>query len=229
MNNSKNKKIIFIVFIALLSAGLAFVGTYFFFNPQRTTMYVFNENYKAGEVLTKDMLSPVSVDAKILVSGKTADTQSQFVTDANISAVIKKGNSLRMDVSAGMPLTTSLLSSFGGSSIEQGMDTSKIAISVPVSGITGVTNDLKKGSRVNIYSVDANTGAAVLILQNMRVLETTTGDDKSLTAATIECDQNQALQLTYYSTQSVISFGLVDGSSYQAVEGTPSFKPSVTK
>lgn len=227
--NSKNRKILIILLLAFIFAGLAFFGTYLFFTPQRTTMYVFNDNYKAGEILTEDMLTPVAVDSKIIVAGNPEDTSTKFVTGQTKAAVLKKGDALRMDVSAGLPLTTSLLSSFGGSAIEQGMDTNKIAISVPVSGITGVTNDLKEGSRVNIYTIDNESAAVVLALQNMRVLATKIDADGSLTAATIECDQNQALQLTYYSSQSSIYFGLVDGSAYQAVEGTPSFNPNVSK
>lgn len=224
--NSKNRKILIIILIGLVLSALAFYGTYKFLTPQRVTMYLFNDNYSAGEVVTAEMLTPVSVDAKIMVSGKSEDTASTFVTGQDIKELLKKSDALRMDVATGMPLTRALLSAAGGSSIEQTMENNKIAITVPVSGITGVSNDLKQGSRVNIYTIDAESTAAVLVLQNMTVLETTVEGDGTLTAATVECDQNQALQLAYYSTQSSIYFGLVNGSGYQAVDGTPSFKPN---
>lgn len=225
MSNSKNKKILLIVVIAVIVGALAFVAAYIYLKPQRTTLYVFNDNYKAGATLKRSMLNAVSADSTIVVTGRSESATNQFITSDQLDGVIKKGESLRMDVSNKMPLMSSMLSSEGGSSIERVMDEDKIAVTVPVSNTTGVSADLKDGSRVNIYTQDGETAASVLILQNMRILAVTKDDNGDLSAATIECTQDQALQLTYYSTQSSVYFGLVNGSSYQDIKGTPSFKP----
>ena len=143
--NAKNRKILFIFVAAALVAVMGGVGLYQYLLPQKTTIYVFRGAYKAGEVLTEDMLVPLQCDAHIVVAGKGEDTSSRFVTGKDIAAVLNTGDSLRMDVSEGMPLTLSLLSVNGGSPVEMHMDPSKIAVSVPVTDVTGVTNDLREG------------------------------------------------------------------------------------
>lgn len=120
-------------------------------------------------------------------------------------------------MAAGMPLTYSMLSVTGGSTVETYMDPSKIAVTVAVNGITGVTNDLKGGSRVNVYVSGIKEDGITLFLQNMCIISANTSNG-SLTSATFECDQNQALKLIYAATYSSIYLGLVDQNSYQYTE-----------
>ena len=91
--NAKNRKIIFILVAAILSAIIGGVAMYFFLMPQKTTVYVFNDNYKSGEPLTEDMLVPIQADSKITVAGKQADTSSSFVTGKDIETVLNAGDS----------------------------------------------------------------------------------------------------------------------------------------
>lgn len=222
--NKKNKKIIIILVVAIAVAILGGVSLWFYLVPQKTTVYVFKENYKAGEVVTGEMLTPIQADSSIVVAGKNADTSSRFVTGQDIDEVLKTGDSLRMDVSAGMPLTISLLSVNGGSSVEMNMDPSKIAITIPVNSITGITNDLKDGSRVNIYAGTSEGGTA-LMFQNMRVLTVAKDSNGTLSSATIEVDKNQSLKLVYAASNTTIYLGLVDSSGYEYAKGTPSYTP----
>lgn len=168
--NAKNKKIIMILLTALVIAVIGGIALYMYLVPQKTTVYVFNDNYQAGTALTEKMLTPVQADSKIVVAGKNSNTSSRFVTGADIKAVLNSGDSLRMDVAEGMPLTLSILSVTGGSSVEMNMDPAKIAVTVPVTSITGVTKDLKEGSRVNIYTTGGDANGTTLLFQNMRVL-----------------------------------------------------------
>ena len=120
--NAKNKKIIMILLTALVIAVIGGIALYMYLVPQKTTVYVFNDNYQAGTALTEKMLTPVQADSKIVVAGKNSNTSSRFVTGADIKAVLNSGDSLRMDVAEGMPLTLSILSVTGGSSVEMNMD-----------------------------------------------------------------------------------------------------------
>ena len=149
----------------------------------------------------------LQVSACLLYTSKT-DTASRFVTGGDIQTVLNTGDSLRMDVAEGMPLTLSMLSVNGGSSVEMNMDPSKIAVTVPVTAITGVTNDLKEGSRVNIYATGVNeNGGTTLLFQNMRVLTVQKDANGGLSSATIEVDANQSLKLIYAANYSSIYFG----------------------
>lgn len=223
--NKKNKKLLIILIVAVIIAASGGAALYFYLVPQKVTMYVFKDNYKAGEVLSEEMLTPIQADSKIVVAGNTADTSSRFVTGDDITAVLQTGDSLRMDVSAGMPLTIALLSVNGGSSVEMNMDPSKVAVSIPISSTTGVTKDLKEGSRVNIYATGMENGGTVLLFQNMRVLSVAKDSNGELSSTTIEVDINQSLKLIYAANNTSLYLGLVDSAGYEFVDGEPSYTP----
>lgn len=218
--NSKNKKIMIILVVAVILAIAAAVGTYMYLVPQKTTIYVFNDNYKAGTVITNDILTPTQVDSKVVFAGAIVNTSTQFVTGNNKRELVdSKDNALRMDVAKGMPLMQSMLSIDGGSYIEMTMDDKKVAVTVPVTSISGVTRDLKEGSRVNIYASGYSSGGTngtSLIFANMRVLSVDKDNDGDLRSATIEVTTEESLKLVEAATYSNIYFGLVNGSSYQA-------------
>ena len=196
-----------------------------YMKPQKTTVYTFKDNYKAGTEVTSDMLTAVQCDSKIVTAGKKTDTSSRFVTGANLKAVLNSGDSLRMDVSEGMPLTLSMLSVNGGSTVEMNMDPTKVAVTVPVTNVSGVTNDLKEGSRVNIYAMGVDTPGTTLLFQNMRVINTQK-DNGTLSSATIEVDVDQSLKLVYAANYSTIYLGLVDSTGYEATDNAePSYVP----
>ena len=228
--NAKNKKIIIILVVALLVAGVAAVAVYFYLVPQKTTVYVFKDNYSAGEIVTEEMLTPIQCDSKIVVAGQTSETSSRFVTGQDIKTVLNTGDSLRMDVSVGMPLTLALLSVNGGSSVEMAMDPTKIAVSIPVNSISGVTDELKEGSRVNIYSTGIDTTGTKLLFQNMRVLFISYDSGGALASATIEVTIEESLKLIYAKNYSTLDLGLVDNSSYEhSEESEPSYTPDQAK
>ena len=216
---SKNKKIVTVLFLALI---LSVIGAFFLYNylkPQKTTVYVFNNNYDTGTIINANMLTAVQCDSHILVAGAKSNTNNQFVTGKNLQDVLNTGDTLRMDVSSGMPLTTSMLSVNGGTSIEMSMDPSKIAVAIPVNNATGVSNGLREGSRVNVYSV-TETGAK-LVLQNMRVLAIKSGDE--IQNVTIEVTADESLRLIYYIANSTIYLGLVDNGGYEYIEDMSSY------
>ena len=211
----KNKIIIGFSAASILLTMLVCYLIYSYMSPSRQTIYVFNDSYSSGTQVTADMLTPIQVDSTITVSGRKADVSEQFITSSEYAEIIKSGDSLRMDVGEGMPLTMSMLSVIGGSSIEMNMKPSSIAVTVAVDNVTGISQDLKEGSRVNVYST-TDTGVS-LILQNMRVL-TVNKPDGELSSVTIETDLQQSMQLIYYSIYGKIYLGLVDASGYQAAE-----------
>lgn len=100
--NSKNKGIIMLLVAAVIVGIIGGVALITYMKPQKTTVYTFKDNYKAGTEVTSDMLSAVQCDSKIVTAGKKTDTSSRFVTGANLKAVLNSGDSLRMDVSEGM-------------------------------------------------------------------------------------------------------------------------------
>lgn len=220
---SKNKIILVLSICAVLFSTLACFLIYRYMAPSRGTIYMFNAPYKAGEQVRAEMLSPVQVDAKMILAGKKTDITEQFVTPSVYQSIVKSGDSLRMDVAEGMPLMTSMLSVAGGSSVEMFLKSDAIAVTIAVDPFSGVTNDLKEGAKVNIYAnLDAQTK---LIQQNKRVLEVYK-DDGEIIGVAIEEDIQESLELVYAANYGKIYLGLVDGSGYQAVEGAdPVYNP----
>lgn len=217
--NSKNKKIVILLIVALIVSAVGAFLLYGYLKPQKTTVYVFRDNYETGTIVTANMLTAVQCDSNIVVAGAKSNTSNQFVTGYNLQDVLNTGDTLRMDVSSGMPLTTSMLSVNGGTSIEMSMDPAKIAVTIPVNNATGVSNGLREGSRVNVYSVtDTN---ATLIMQNMRVLAIKSGDE--IQNVTIEVSANESLRLIYYIANSTIYLGLVDNGGYEYVTDMSSY------
>ena len=91
--------------------------------------------------------------------------------------------------------------------------------------VSGVTNDLKEGSRVNIYAMGVDTPGTTLLFQNMRVINTQK-DNGTLSSATIEVDVDQSLKLVYAANYSTIYLGLVDSTGYEATDNAePSYVP----
>lgn len=228
--SSKNKKLLALLLVAVVLAIVAGYATYHYLSPQKTTTYVFNSNYSAGDTVSMSMLIPVVVDADIMTGGRQENTGGKFVTINEITDVLMKNNVLRMDVASGMPLTYSMLSVTGGSSVETYMDPTKIAVTIPVNAITGITNDLKDGSRVNIYVSNIDKSGTTLLLQSMRVLSANYNEGnngKSLYSVTLECNQDEALKVVFAAQNSDIYLGLVDASGYQYVNGEPAYVPTL--
>lgn len=91
------------------------------------------------------------------------------------------------------------------------MNDKKVAVTVPVTSVSGVTKDLKEGSRVNIYASDYSSGGTsgtTLIFTNMRVLSVEKDNDGDLCAVTIEVSTEESLKLVEATTHSKLYFGL---------------------
>ena len=147
----KNRIIGIFTAIAIIAAVVVSFAVYTYLNPARGTIYVFNNDYQSGEPVTREILTPVQVDSKVFVGSAGGSINDQFVTGENFSKVVTSGDTLKMNVSKGMPLTPSMLSKIGGSSIEMAMNPQSVAISIPVNNISGVTSDLQSGAVVNLY------------------------------------------------------------------------------
>jgi Flp pilus assembly protein CpaB len=211
LKTSKNRKIIFVLVAAVLFAFLAAFAAYKLLTPSRTTVFVFEKEYTAGTQVTRSMLVPLQVDSTILTGGRSFTTGDYYVTGTNINAVLQSAGILRTDVQGGTALMSSMLTTTGGNSIEMAMRKDAIAITIGVNNISGVTDELSYGSRVNVYaSYEIET---VLMLQNIRVLRTT--HNNGLTSVTLELDHEQSMRLVHASTFGLIHLGLVDANGYQ--------------
>lgn len=209
---ARNRKILIVILVAVLFCGLASWGVYQILTPQRTTIYVFNNNYGAGTLVTEKMLSSVEVDSNIVVAGNHLSTGDYFVTQSNYKNVLQSAGILRSDVSSGNALMTSMLTTTGGNSIEMTMKSNAVAVTVGANFITGVTAELSSGSRVNVYA--SYNDSTTLLLESIRILSVGR-ENGVINSVTLEVDVAQSLQLIHAYTYGAVHLGLVDATGYQ--------------
>lgn len=221
-SNVKNKKILTIMIMAMLLAVGAVFATIKFLEPKTTQVYIFKDNYTAGTVVTENMLTAIECDSAILVAQKKTKTKDVFVTGSTVKDILTSGDTLRIDVTSGMPLMPSLLSISGGSTIEMNLDPTKVAVTIPITNITGVTNEIKEGSRVNIYATGLESSATTLLFQGVRLLAVNkTGTE--LTGVTLEVTAEESLKLVNATSISSLYLSLIDGSGYEYLPGDTSY------
>lgn len=213
---TKNKMISMLFACAAIFSVLAAVLVYHYMSPTRATIYVFNDDYSSGTQITVDMLKPVQVDAQMVSGGKSTSVATTFVTPTDYAQIIRSGDSLRMDVGEGMPLTSAMLSVTGGSKIEMNMKSDSIAVTIPVDSTKGITNALKDGAYVNVYATNGNE--TKLIQQEVRVLEVFQTDGE-ISAVALEEDRYGSMELINAETTQSLYLGLVDETGYKPTEG----------
>ena len=226
----KHSKILMVIALALVFTIAAGICAYQLLSPQRTTIYAFNKNYKAGTPLTAEMFTPIQMDSKIVVAGAKAPVSQRFITQAEFPALLRANDSLKTDVGEGTPLMCALLTVTGGNAIEMSMQSTAIAVTVDVNPTTGITNDLTPGSSVNVY-VTYHTGGTKLIMEKMRVLAVhKSSSGSSLSGVTLELTNSEAVYLIDATKKGSIYMGLVNAGGYQFVEyPTENNNQSVTK
>lgn len=221
----KNKKIIYVLVLAVVLCFVSAFGVYAILTPQRATVYVFRADCTTGTQITKDLLMPVEIDATIVEMGQATPVNQQYVTEENYNEVLKNASTLRWDITKGTTLTKSMLTTYGGSKVEMQMKPSAIAVTVPTDYLSAVTNEISSGARVNVYASYDNAGAqTMLILQNIRVLTAPKTADGMVVGVTLEVDHKQSLQLIHAISYAKIYLGLVDENGYQyTVEDQPTY------
>ena len=216
---NKNKKIVIVLVIAILMALLAGYAIVSFLSPHRTTIYVFKTAYSIGTQITSDMLVPVQVDSSMVVAGRNTAVSEKFITSSDIRSLLESGDSLKVSVGEGTPLMRSLLSISGGNSIMMSMSPSSVAVTVNVDNITGITKELYSGAAVNVY-VTSYSGGTFLLFENMRVLDINRKTDGSLTSATLEVTNEEAVKLINSTKNGSIHLGLINPNGYQYESGS---------
>lgn len=222
MKKNKSRSIFIILAVGLLLCIAAGAAVYMYLTPQKTVTYQFNDDYEAGTVITADMLTPVTVDANILSGAAKASTEDVFITNQTVGDALS--NALRMDVSDGMPLTRSMFSATGGTSVEMAMDSANVAVPIDVSSGSGVSEDIQKNTHVNLYATGwGGTSGTTLLFQDLTVLKTETDENGNTDMITVEVTPEQSLKLVNAISSCAIYIGIVDGSGYNLIEDDMSY------
>lgn len=209
----RNIKIAICLGGALILTLVAVILIYNFLSPARTTVYVFNSGYKAGTEIQSNMLTPMQVDASMIVAGNKTSMSGYFVTADNFTSVVHAGDTLRSDVGAGKPFMLVDIAEYGTNEIEVRLTETGVGVTISVNNITGITSSLKAESHVNVYSAQKN-GLTQLILENIRVISVAAGQN-GITSVTLDLNNTQAIAVISAQQVGTIYLGLVNASGYQ--------------
>lgn len=216
MKNTKNRKMLIAIAIAVTAAIFAGMLVITSLSSQKTTVYVFKNNYEAGTAVTSDMFSPLQIDSKILMAGAKGSVSTALITRETFTSSVKNGDVLKLDVTAGTPLMKSLLSSAANNDVEIRMDPTSVAVTIAVNNTTGVTNAIKPESHVNVYAT-YSSGGTYLLLENERVLSVIVKDGV-LSGITLELNNEKAIKVINAANGGKLYCGLVNGNGYIYVE-----------
>lgn len=202
---SRSQKIAILMILAIICAVVSGFSIYTYCNTSKGFIYVFNDDYKAGTKISKEMFSSIKVDKKIVVDGQKGGLETYYITDENFSKVVKNNEFLLNDVIKDQPFTFVDLAYTSGTSIERSLSGDGMAVTIPISGSAAVTDDLRVGSVVNIYSSDSFETS--LLFENMKIIARNEGD--SISTVTFETNPDDTLDLINAANNYHLYFSLV--------------------
>lgn len=208
IENKKDKKIVIVLAVAIVACVVAGVLTYLFLSPAKTVVYVFKDSYKAGTQITEDMLASMEIDSSVVVAGGSTDTSNYLVTKNNYTNVIQSADKIKQDVSKGELLSKAMLSNESGSAAQVRLSPNKVAVSVAVDNITGVTKDLSYDTYCDIF-VTYKSGSTYSLLDNVKIIDVAKNDN-TLTSVTFEATKDQAVKICDAANSGSIRLGLVN-------------------
>lgn len=204
---TKNKKIVLVLLAAIILCVSSGFVVYRAFTFQKVNIYVFNGTYEAGTKLTKDMYSTIEVDKTVVTNGVKDSIRNVFISDEKTMGNLI-GDTLRISTYEGMPITRAMFSTAGGSNIEMQLAEGKIAVTVGINNITGVTNDLRANSYVDVVILGEQGTETI---ENMRIVNVYKSDDVNISSVTFECSADNYVKIAEAANKSTIHLGLIKG------------------
>lgn len=203
---SKNKKAAILLILAVVFAFVAACGVYWYCESSKGIVYIFNDSYSAGTQITKDMFLGIKVDEKIINAGKTADIDSYYITGEDYAKVVAGTEYLLNDVSKGKAFVFTDLAVTSGNAIERKLEDGQVAVTIPISGVAAVTDDLRVGSVVNIFTTSAEETS--LAFSEMKIASLTKNGD-SISSVTFLLRPEESSRLIHIANNETLYFGLM--------------------
>lgn len=221
MKSSKLSYVIIIV-LALIVAFLS----YSYLSTTKTTIFIFNDDYPAGHVIVEDMLTPIQVDANMVV--EAFNEEVRYAIPGNLDEIL--GQYLRFDVVKGTPLMSIHADEQGGARTEKRLNANMVAFTVPVDNITGGSPFIEPESFVNVYVSYDNDfeETSELKYQNVRVIDvlyaetySETSDSPTLSGVTLEIKPEQSVELMHAVEFGRVRIALIKSNHYEEVQVEP--------
>ena len=216
-------QIILLGLISIFGVLIAFL-TYGYLKDEKTNIYLFNADYEAGRTITPDMLEIMEVDNKLVHKVIESNSPAQYVLPSDLQKIIDNKETLGCDVSKYTPFMSTQTASVGGSLVERRLAKNKVAITIPVNNISGVSPEITAGAMINVYTNYSSESFQVeeLLMEEIKILDVqATGDAESgysLSGITIQVSPEQTLKLLHAINFQKIDVVLLKTGHYEQVD-----------
>lgn len=195
----KNTKFLILI-AAILISLFAAMAAWGVLKPKQQMVVMTTQDIPANTLVKANMVKLQSVATNSAVPQALGDTNK--VIDKVLIGPMTAGHQL-----SEKDILTINTSGEIANPVTPAIHTGHVAISVKVDSISGVTNNLKAGDRVNVQvgfkEGSGMPGMAGTLLQNRLVLDSqkSTDTDKKLTAVTIEVTPDEAVKVALIEAQ----------------------------
>lgn len=219
-----NTGALIILILMLIIGCLCGYGYYWYARSMRSTIFMFKEPYLSGTVVTGDMFVPQEIDSRTYQAMSEHGNGIMYASQPELVEIIKRGDVLKTDVIAGLPVTSNLFMSVGGTDVERRLSRDNVAVEIKASKVSGLSGkEVTKGSRINISSFYAYDDLMFtdLLFQDLLILAVINDEDGNVSSVFVELPPADSIILQHALEAEKVSVGILKPGQYTGItEGT---------
>jgi len=209
--------------LAVIVAILIGFGSWQYLNTQKTTVYLYNNDFSQGTRISKEMFASTQLDTS--VCNAMAGTGNRYVTADDIMQYIAAGDCLLVDVAKYTVSSANQFVASGGTEIESRLAKNMVSVELPVESVAGFSAGVRIGSRLNVvtgYTVDM-TKSADLIFQDLLVVDVVNDSNGVLKSVYVEVEPSESVHLMHSIMFENTAVSIIKPGYYTPINSTQAF------
>jgi len=205
--------------LALVLSCLVGWGLYTFLHKQRSTIYLYAQDYPMGTKIENNMFLSTEIETALYTAA--AQQGVYYATAEDINGFISRGDVLLADVLSFTAVTNNQVSASGGNAVENRLAKDMVAVALLPEKVKGLPDDLRIGSRVNVisgYQID-NVRETDLIFQNLLVVDVKKDEGGNLLSVYVEVDPADAVKLAHSEEFERPWVAVIKPGNYKPIQG----------
>lgn len=218
-NRGMNRSAQIFLLLAFILACLVGWGMYTFLHKQRSTIYLYAQDYPMGTKIENNMFLSTEIETALYAAA--AQQGVYYATADDINGFISRGDVLLADVLSFTAVTNNQISESGGNAIENRLAKDMVAVALLPEKVKGLPDDLRIGSRVNVtsgYQID-NVRETDLIFQNLLVVDIKKDAGGNLLSVYVEVDPADAVKLAHSEEFEHPWVAVIKPGNYKPIQG----------
>lgn len=223
---ARNQAFVTLLFIVVLGLVFAF-GFYVYAKTLKTEIYVFNDGYRAGTVVSADMFSPLEIDNKLVNLMNEQSGYASYSSMEELNEKIRRAERLKTDVVPGLPATSNLFSDSFSGTVESHLSDNLVSVELYAGKVSGLSGrEIYTGTRVNLLA-SAKSGAdytTEVLFQDVPVVSVTEDGNGRTESIFVELQPDESLKLVNALYTKDLTVSIIKQGSYLPLkEGELSF------